>query len=298
MPPVILMRTPFAPFIDESSSSGLAIAASAASRARRSPSASPVPIIALPISLITERISAKSRLIRPGITIRSVTPRTPEYSTSSAIAKASAKVVFSLAMRNRFWLGMTISVSTNCSNSSIPASAWVIRWLPSNWKGLVTTPTVRMPCSFAARAITGAPPVPVPPPMPAAMNIMLAPSSSAMISSIASSAAAQPTSGRDPAPRPWVMLAPSWIRRSAFDCTSACASVLATTKSTPSNSELIMLLTALPPAPPTPMTVSFGFNCCVPLCSGTLRWILMVTSLILADLKVRMRRHQPGAGRG
>ena len=36
-----------------------------------------MPIIALPISLITVRMSAKSRLIRPGITIRSVTPRTP-----------------------------------------------------------------------------------------------------------------------------------------------------------------------------------------------------------------------------
>ena len=44
-------------------------------------------------------------------------------STSSAILKASAKVVRSLAMRNRFWFGMTISVSTNCCSSSMPASA-------------------------------------------------------------------------------------------------------------------------------------------------------------------------------
>ena len=88
------------------------MALSAATTARSSPSASPVPIIALPISPITVRMSAKSRLIRPGMTIRSVTPRTPECSTSSAILKASAKVVFSLAIRNRFWFGMTISVST------------------------------------------------------------------------------------------------------------------------------------------------------------------------------------------
>src|SRR6185437_15051890 len=53
-PPVMLMRTPRAPFIETSSSSGFEIAASAASMARRSPSASPVPIIALPISLITD----------------------------------------------------------------------------------------------------------------------------------------------------------------------------------------------------------------------------------------------------
>ena len=47
MPPVIEMRRPRAPFIETSSSSGLAIAASAASTARRcSPEASPVPIIA------------------------------------------------------------------------------------------------------------------------------------------------------------------------------------------------------------------------------------------------------------
>ena len=102
MPPVMLMRTPRAPFIDTSSSKGFEIAASAASMARRSPSASPVPIIALPISAITVRMSAKSRLIRPGITIMSVTPRTPECRTSSAILKASANVVRSLATRNRF----------------------------------------------------------------------------------------------------------------------------------------------------------------------------------------------------
>ena len=37
---------------------------------------------------------------------------TPENNTWSAILKASAKVVFSLATRNRFWFGMTIRVST------------------------------------------------------------------------------------------------------------------------------------------------------------------------------------------
>ncbi|MNE41555.1 hypothetical protein D3C80_1356330 [compost metagenome] len=74
--------------------------------------ASPVPIIALPISDMTARTSAKSRLIRPGRIIRSVIERTPECSTWSAMPKASAKVVRSLATRNRFWFGMTIRVST------------------------------------------------------------------------------------------------------------------------------------------------------------------------------------------
>jgi hypothetical protein len=89
--------------------------------ARVSPSASPVPIMALPISFITARTSAKSRLMRPGRTIRSVTPLTPWYSTSSAIAKASVKVVFSLASRNRFWFGMMMSVSTTFCSASIPS---------------------------------------------------------------------------------------------------------------------------------------------------------------------------------
>ena len=171
-PPVMLMRTPRAPFIDTSSSNGLAMAASAASMARFSPSASPVPIIALPISFITVRTSAKSRLTSPGLIIKSVIPDTPECSTSSAMANASAKVVCALAMRNRFWFGMIISVSTSFASSSMPSCAARMRRGPSKSNGLVTTPTVKMPCSRAARAITGAAPVPVPPPMPAVTKAM------------------------------------------------------------------------------------------------------------------------------
>src|SRR6185369_17532299 len=44
-----------------------------------------------------------------------------------------------------------------------------------------------------------------------------------------------------------------------LDLVSACASVLATTKSTPCRPAAIMLLTALPPAPPTPNTVMRAF---------------------------------------
>ena len=112
LPPVMLIRTACAPFILVSSNNGLLMAASAAFAARFSPDASPVPIMALPISDITVRISAKSRLILPGFIIRSVTPHTPLCRTSSAIAKASANVVRSFARRNRFWFGMIIKVST------------------------------------------------------------------------------------------------------------------------------------------------------------------------------------------
>src|ERR1041385_7727889 len=57
----------------------------------------------------------------------------------------------------------------------MPSSAWRIRFFPSKTNGLVTTPTVSAPTSRASLAITGAPPVPVPPPMPAVMKIMSAP---------------------------------------------------------------------------------------------------------------------------
>src|SRR5258707_306099 len=61
------------------------------------------------------------------------------------------------------------------ASSAMPASAKRMRRWPSKWKGLVTTPMVRMPSSRAVLAIMGAAPVPVPPPMPAVTNTMCAP---------------------------------------------------------------------------------------------------------------------------
>ena len=63
---------------------------------------------------------------------QAVTPRTPDCRTESAIRNASANVVFSFATRNRFWFGITISVSTYCCISAIPASARRMRcaWRP------------------------------------------------------------------------------------------------------------------------------------------------------------------------
>lgn len=54
---------------------------------------------------------------------------------------------------------------------------------------LVTTATVRMPASMHVSAITGAAPVPVPPPIPAVMNTMWDPSIISKISSFDSNAA-------------------------------------------------------------------------------------------------------------
>ena len=53
---------------------------------------------------------------------------------------------------------------------------------------------------------------------------------------------------------------PSWIWVGALERVSACASVLATTNSTPWRLASIMLLTAFPPAPPTPITTIRGVN--------------------------------------
>src|SRR4030088_707863 len=102
-------------------------------------------------------------------------------------------------------------------------------------------------------------------------------------------AAAAPTSGCEPAPRPCVTWVPICTMRCAFDMVSACASVLATTKSTPCSPAVIMLLTALPPAPPTPNTVIRGFNSRM---SGTLRLMVMVAS------RLRARWFAPADGRG
>ena len=73
IPPVTFTINPFAPFTDVSRS-GLSIAAIAASKALWSPSATPTPICAIPLSFIIVFISAKSIFINPGIVIKSVIP--------------------------------------------------------------------------------------------------------------------------------------------------------------------------------------------------------------------------------
>src|ERR1043166_7048661 len=65
------------------------------------------------------------------------------------------------------------------------------------------------------------------------------------------------------------------MMRSDFDKVSACASVLATTKSHPTRPAVIMLLTALPPAPPTPKTVMRGLSSRM---SGIFRLMVMAAS--------------------
>ena len=112
-----------------------------------------------------------------------------------------------------------------------------MRLEPSQVNGLVTTATVRMPSERATSAITGAAPVPVPPPMPAVMNTMCEP---AMVSSSRSRSAIatlRASSGLAPAPSP---LVPSWIWLRALLRASTCASVLTAKNSTPSTPCSIM----------------------------------------------------------
>ncbi len=80
-------------------------------------------------------------------------------------------------------LGTTISVSTSPASVVTPRSPCSLRREPSKPNGLVTMPTVSAPTSRAIRATTGAAPVPVPPPEPAAMKIMSDPFSRAFMRS-------------------------------------------------------------------------------------------------------------------
>ena len=186
-PAVTFTRIPRAPCRSTSSNSGLRIADSAASRARPSPDDRPVPIMAIPISDITVRTSAKSTLIIPGRMMRSAIPCTAPNSTSFAAANASSMLVRSPKTTSSFSFGIVINESTHSDNSRIPRSAISVRF--SNLNGRVTTATVSMSISFAAWATIGAAPVPVPPPIPAVMNTISAPMSTSEIRSRSSSAA-------------------------------------------------------------------------------------------------------------
>src|SRR5712692_3538926 len=176
---------------------------------------------------------------------------------SSAMRKASKKLVPRSTVSIRRSLGITITVSTAPMSSCNACSACIMRRLPSNANGFVTTATLKAPNSLASEATTGAAPLPVPPPRPAVIKIMSEPSSASIIFSVSSSAALRPTSGLAPAPRPLVSFAPSCSFTGACDSFNACRSVLAVMNSTPSRLARIMRFTALHPPPPTPITLHF-----------------------------------------
>ena len=179
--------------------------------------------------------------------------------------------------------GITIRVSTACFKHSIPFNAFCIRAFASKRKGFVTTPTVRIPISFAIFATTGAAPVPVPPPIPQVTNTMSAPFNAWEISSELSSAAFSPTSGRAPAPNPLVSFSPICIAVGALQNCSACLSVLIPINSTPAIFSSIMRFTALFPAPPTPTTII--------LAAFSDSFILISNKILVLLLKTLLTEH-------
>ena len=168
-------------------------------------------------------------------------------------------VVLGSAMVSSLSLGTITIESTNCFRNLIPISACSDLLRPSNEKGLVTTPTVKIPISFAIFATIGAAPVPVPPPIPAVTNTISAPDSNLDISSTFSSADFCPTSGFPPAPSPLVNFSPICSLLSALLISRSCLSVFKAMKFTFLNSASIILLTALQPPPPTPTTRILAF---------------------------------------
>ena len=253
-PPLMLMSTPVAPLMDTLSSRGEQMACCAASTARSSPLALPVPMSAPPRFDITVRTSAKSTFTSPVTEMRSEMPCVACSSTSSAFFSASPKVVPLPTTASSRSLGTTIIVSTVRRSSRSPSRACRMRFFPSKWKGRETIAMQSAPISRAMRPIAGAAPVPVPPPIPAVTKTRSAPAMASRTSSSLSAIAWRPISGRAPAPKPRVSAFPIWTLRCAAEPLSAWASVLTAMKSTPSSSSSIMRFTALPPAPPTPTT--------------------------------------------
>ncbi len=124
---------------------------------------------------------------------------------------------------------MVIVVSTFSTSLSRPSSAMRARREPSNANGLIAVATVSAPICFASDAITGAAPVPVPPPKPVTRKTMSASPSSSVRSSVFSKADCFPTSGFEPVPWPWVVRWPICNLVVAEQVCKACSSVFTAT---------------------------------------------------------------------
>src|SRR5262249_19245378 len=95
----------------------------------------------------------------------------------------------------------------------------------------------------------------LPPSRPAVTKTSSARRIGSALRSTPSSAARLPTSGFPPAPSPRVSFSPSWSFTGERLVRNAWASVLAARKSTPGKPAAIMVLTALLPPPPIPITL-------------------------------------------
>ncbi|MPN16426.1 hypothetical protein SDC9_163766 [bioreactor metagenome] len=199
----------------------------AASLALSGPAPIPNPIKATPESFKVFFTSAKSRLITAGKRIKLTTVLTDWANTLSPSPKALPIGLLPSIISNLSLL-TTIIASTLAFKLFKPSTERAIRFLPSKANGLVTIATTNAPASFAMRAITGDAPVPVPPPIPAAIKTMLASLTISLISSALASAAFLPISGSPPAPSPPVISAPRTKRFLALLVERVCLSVFAT----------------------------------------------------------------------
>ena len=158
-----------------------------------------------------------------------------------------------------------MTVSAVFRRLSRPSSAFWVFPGPSQRKGVRTTATVSAPSSRAQLAITGAAPVPVPPPMPAVMKTMSAPWRFARISSRLSSAATAPRSAFPPAPRPRMLMGPRGIFTWDWLWERLCWSVFMAMSCTPVTPLCTIRSSALHPAPPTPTTLMLAPGRCTGL---------------------------------
>ncbi len=166
-------------------------------------------------------------MINAGIAIKSVIVCTPCRKTLSASLNASCIGRPPINCKRRSFDTVIIE-STLERNSSIPEIACFFLFIPSKVNGLVITPTVNAPNSRAILAKTGAAPVPVPPPIPAAIKTISAPSKTCRISASDSRAAFFPISGSPPAPNPLVKSRPNSILFFTGERFNTCKSVFAT----------------------------------------------------------------------
>ena len=164
-------------------------------------------------------------------------------------------MVFLSTRLNILSFGITINVSTLSFIFLMPSSQFVNLFFPSKLNGLVTTQIVNIPISLAIPAMMGAAPVPVHQPNPQVIKTMSASLSICLITSLLSSAALRPISGSVQAPNHFVTFMPILILFVARLFDKSCASVLMAINSTQVIHSATILLTALLPAHPTPITL-------------------------------------------
>ena len=183
----------------------------AASTARFSPAARPVPTAAAPPLCRAARTSAKSRFRRPWTATRLTISPTVRHSVSSMVRKASSMVASAGICSRTRSLGTVATASTFPASVASARSASCRRRTPSNPNGVVTTAMVSAPFCRAISAITGAAPEPVPPPRPVVMTTKSDPVNARPIWSVASRAATSPAPASPPVPRPLVICLPTAI---------------------------------------------------------------------------------------